>query len=176
VRVADRDRDLSDADAARIAERRPGERRAVYSDDRQVGVRVVSNHIRPARVAVGHDDGQGSGVGNHVAVGQDETVWREKDARAAAPPGVDLDDGRSDDLDRTNHRLRVRVEQLIVVRLGAFALGGHRSIVRTQCGQAHYPDGQVENLELGIWNLEFGIWNAARIPNSKFVIPNFNQL
>src|SRR5204862_159505 len=45
--------------------------------------------------------------------------------------------------DRSDHRLRVRVEQLIVVRLGAFALRDHVSIVRTRSGRAHYPDGQV---------------------------------
>ncbi len=48
VRVADGDRDLADANGARVAERRPGERRSgesVDADDREIGVGVVADEV-----------------------------------------------------------------------------------------------------------------------------------
>ena len=58
VRVADRDRDLADADRARIAKRRPRQRRAVGgidAHDGEIGVGVLADEIGAQRSPVGHD-------------------------------------------------------------------------------------------------------------------------
>src|SRR5919197_3973013 len=129
VWVADRDRDLADADGARIAERRERKRRAIGADanDRQIGMHVATDEVGLPRSAVWKHHVEPAAARDDVVFRKDEAVGREDDARPASALDVDLDDRGADDLDGVRHRPRVGVEQFIII-----GLRDHGSIVGTR--------------------------------------------
>ena len=102
VRIADGDGDLTDANGARIAERRPGQRRSgesVDADDGEIGIGVAADQVGAHRPAVRQRHRETIAALDHVAVREDEAVGREHHAGAAAAVAVDLHDRGADRLD-----------------------------------------------------------------------------
>ncbi len=75
-----------------------------------------------------------------VAVGEDEAVRSDHDARSGAAVGVDLDDGGSDCVYRIDDRAGVGIEQLVVV-LEPVGLEGHGIDRRSRSTTEHHPNG-----------------------------------
>jgi len=86
VRIADGDRDLPDANRARVAQAGPRGLRAVDSQDRKIGIRIVADKICTVRPAVDEGRRDALRLGDNVAVGEDEAVGREDETRPAAGP------------------------------------------------------------------------------------------
>ena len=95
------------------------------ADDGDVGIAVLADEVGGALAAVGQRDVDRGRAVDDVAVGEDEAVGREDEARAAArlrarAPGgarradVDADDGGCDALDGVDDGARIRVEELVV--------------------------------------------------------------
>ena len=143
VRVADRDRNLTNANSARIAKPRPRERHAALvgdPHDRQVRVGVLADEIRAPRPAVRQDRRERLSTIDDVIVGQRESVRGEDDAGSACATGFNFDHRGSDRLDGSDDGLRIRVEQLGVVWSGY-----HRFIVRggASCRTTRLGDQKV---------------------------------
>ena len=140
VRVADRDRDLPHPHRARIAERRPRQRRAGERIDadrprgrcRRPGRRHPPRIERPS----GSDDGHAAGAFDDVAVGEDEAVRREEDAGAAAALRPRSSRRPARPSRRRESPPRIRVQQL-----GVVWLRDHTSIVTKGDGRRHHPYG-----------------------------------
>jgi hypothetical protein len=127
-RVADRDRELPDHEPARVAELDRLYDRLREADHREVGRRVVAHELARDRLAVVGDRRELARAVHDVAVGEDEAVGREDEARAradrlAAPAAgvahLQLQHRRAHARDHAGHRLRVGVEQRAVVRSGS---------------------------------------------------------
>ena len=148
-RIADRDHELAAFEPLGVAELRRRQRhRLVDAQQRQIGIRIVANHAGAQILAVGggHIDARGAaaadaGCAGDVAVGEDQAVRRDDDARAgaaafAAVLVVDLaaadgerHDGRADAVDHVDNGARISVEQrLIFVRYGRLCPCGGRAI------------------------------------------------
>ena len=109
------------------------------ADDGDVAVAVLADEVGRALAAVGQRHVDSRRAIHDVAVGQDESVGREHEPRAAAGLGtrsfrrpgradVDADDGRGHALDGVDHRPGVGVEEFVV--------GG----LESASGEAHGPD------------------------------------
>ena len=152
-----------DADGARIAERRPRERRSGRGADANHGeirVGVAADEVRAQRAAVGQQDVEALGALDDVIVRQDEPVGREDDARSAAAVQLDANDRRPDDFDGVDHGARIRVEQLVVLRLlriEARRICVHVLSVRARCREHTTRTGR---------------YSAAVI---SFVVPAYNE-
>ena len=110
----------ADANGARIAEARPRQRCAGGKrrpNDREVGVGIAADDIGAKRSAIGQRHREARRTMDDVAVREDEAVRGEDDTGPAAALGVDLHDRRPNHVDRLNHRTRVRVEEIVVVRV-----------------------------------------------------------
>jgi hypothetical protein len=116
-RVANRNGDLSDAHAPRIAKTRPRKRARVDPENGKVGVRIVSHEITARLAAIGQRDRQLVRPMDDVTVGEHETVGREDHTRATTTSALYANDSRGDGLDCVNDGRRIRIEQLIVVGL-----------------------------------------------------------
>ena len=129
VWVADGDRQLADADAPRIAEahRRAGSPCTRTTARSVPGSSPISTACRLAAVRQG--DADLGGAVDDVAVGDDEAVGRDDEARAAAGgiaaavrvTDLDVDDRRADGFGRADDGARVGIEQLAVVAVGGGA-------------------------------------------------------
>ncbi len=132
VRVADRDRELADAQAARRPERRGRKAARPDADHRDVGVRIIADDVRVVARAVREARADRFDPMDHVAVGQDQAVRGEHEpgARAAAlAPAARLLDlevgnGGPDALGGSNDRPGVGVEQPGVAVAGPAGRGG----------------------------------------------------
>ena len=126
VRVSDRNRHLTDASAPRIAE--AGERkRRIDAQHGEIGAGILSDDVRAQRTAVRKNDLWLDRAVHDVMVCQHETIRCKDDTRTGAVAStVNVDDGRTDDLDSADHRLGVGVEQLVVVVAAFFS--GSRSV------------------------------------------------
>ena len=87
VRMANRQRELSDAHLLRVAQRGRDEITRVHADHGEVGLRIVADPVRPVLVAVGQGHVELVGPVHHVAVGQDVPARGEHEPGAAAPAG-----------------------------------------------------------------------------------------
>ena len=130
VRIPDGDRDLADANAARVGERRERQRPSFDADshDGKIGVCVAADQVGRRRSAVWKHRLQAARTGDHVMVGEDQAVGAQDDAGAAAAVGVDARDRRRNRVDGRRDRAGIRVEQIVVV----VAMGQHASIVRSR--------------------------------------------
>ena len=90
VRVADGDRELADAHAARRAEHHRGQRVAADADDGDVGVGILADEIGVARQAVGESGADVLRAVHYVAVREQQPVGREREARAGAAAALEL--------------------------------------------------------------------------------------
>ena len=142
VGVADRNRDLTDADAPRIAKRRPRQRPTIgrrRPDHREIRIVVSSDEISAQRSSVGQHDGQSRRAMDDVAVRQNETVRREDDAGARGASRFYFDDGGSNDFDGADHGSGIRVEQ-IEIGIGT-RMGRHDVDRKNRRPVRHHPDG-----------------------------------
>ena len=134
-----------DTDRARVAKRCPGEPRTVRRvdpHDREIRVAVEADHLAGRGAAVGHRDAQRPRALDDVAVGEDQPVGREEDARPAAVSGVDLHHRRPDCLDGPCDGSRVGIEEMRIV-----SLWYHGSIVKTPAsrGTTRTGSGAIKN-------------------------------
>ena len=85
----------------------------VHSHDREIGVRIAADADRLRRAPVRQRDDGGRRIAENMAVGEDESVRGEDDARpdAVTPPGLDLDDGGTGRVDGGDDRTGISVEQ-----------------------------------------------------------------
>jgi len=132
VRIPNRDGDLTDPDGIGIAERH--ERQVAFvlgrAEEREIGIGIVADHVGAMVLTIGSGHGQLARTAHDVAVRHDEAVGGDHEARAGArgrlafriplaparrPHAVNPDDRRTDDFDRSNHRLGVGVDELAVV-------------------------------------------------------------
>ena len=105
VGIPDRDGDLPHSHASRIAEPRPRQR-GIDTQDGEVGARILADEIRAKRATVGEHHLQPRRTVDDVVICQDETVRCKDDAGAGAlVAAVDIDDGGTDGLDGSNHRV-----------------------------------------------------------------------
>jgi hypothetical protein len=132
-RVADRDRQLADAQRAAAAERGMLEPAAGQPQHREVGSRIVADQCRRNFAAVRQRRGQAGGAGDDVAVGKRVAVGREHDAGALSarapvlPAHRDVQHGRRHTLHGRDNAGGIGVE----VEVGA--IEGHFCVLcRTQ--------------------------------------------
>ncbi len=134
VGVPDGHGDLSDADAPRIAEPRPRERRRAKTQHGKVAVNIATDDHRAERPAVRQRRGERRAAVDDVVVRQHEAVRREDYAGAAGVRCLDADHGRADRLDAVNDGLGIGVEQLDIRRLFERSAGGHGPMLAAEPG------------------------------------------
>jgi len=121
IRIADRDRKLPDAHRARGTQRHRRQPRGADADHRDVGVRVLADEIRVVGVPVGKARADGARAVHHVAIGEQQPVGREREARAAALAALHLHfevrHRRRDNLGGMHYRIRIGIEQGFVAAL-----------------------------------------------------------
>ncbi len=122
-RIADRDDQLADPQAPRIAEPGEGPGLAVEPQNGEVGIGVVADAVGGEGAPVGQGRLDLARAAHHVAVGQQISVGGEDDPRAGAAArtaDLKMHHRRSDLVDGADHGARIGVEQR---RIG----GGGRS-------------------------------------------------
>ena len=87
------------------------------ANHRQIGIWIVADQFGVEAVACRSGDESGAPV-NDVAVGQDEAIRREHEARTRASAAcllhLDVHDSRTNPLHRADYRARVTIQQLQV--------------------------------------------------------------
>ena len=139
-RVADRNRDLSDAHATRIAEARPWERARIDPQNREVGVWIVADEIAARFPPIRQRDRELVRAVDHVTVREHEPIGRENHTRTTATPALYSNDSGGNGLDRVHDSRRIRVEQFVIVGLAKWS-GGPDTILGIEVRAAHHPDG-----------------------------------
>jgi hypothetical protein len=131
VWIPNRNRDLPNANRARVGQRRESQRRALDADShyRKIGMRVAADQVRACGSAIRQDRLEAARPADHVIVCEDQAVRAEDDTRAAAAIGVDAHDRRRNEIDGTCDGLGIGVEQAGIVGKGV-GPREHDSIVR----------------------------------------------
>ena len=127
MRVPDRDDELADAQALRVAERGRNEVAGLRAEDGEVRQRVRSDDLEVELAAVGERCSACAGRARDDVRGREhEPVGRDHDRAAAAvehPPAAhaardtEAADGRRETFRDADHRARVRIESFGVVEL-----------------------------------------------------------
>src|SRR6266849_9276442 len=113
----------------------------IDAEHRKVGIRIVADEIGTAGRTVEENDRDPPGALDDVAVGDDEAVGREQEARSgAARPGLDLDDSWTGLVDGMNDGAGIAVEDLAIVgEVG----GTHAPIVRPRASERTTRSGSL---------------------------------
>src|SRR6266850_1097266 len=121
VRIADRDRELSDPKAARRAEDYAGQRIRADADHRDVGIRIFTQEVGVAAESVGESCLDAPGPVHHVAVGEEQPVGRKRESGAGSAarisPQLDFEmhHRRTDALRRRHDGSGIGIEQVGVL-------------------------------------------------------------
>src|SRR5215204_6270146 len=135
-RVADGDRDLSNAQRARVSQRRPWQLRAgADANDGEIGVRIAADDVGLQLAAIRQRHSRPLHASDDVSVGDDEAVGGEDRARSMAVFSRDPYDGRANDLHRADYRTRIRVEKSVVVSQP----GNHPSMIGARGATMDHP-------------------------------------
>jgi len=117
-RIANGDGDLADGDFVRIGEPEMVQVGQVDTQDGEVGAGVIADDEGARLAAVGRLRDDLVRTVNDVAVGHDESVRRDEEARAGASPallfgvGLDMHDGGAGLADGRGDGVRISVKQL----------------------------------------------------------------
>jgi hypothetical protein len=120
VRIADRDRELSNPKAARRAKHYAGQRIRADADHRDVGIRIFTQEIGVAAESVGESCPDAPGPVHHVAVGKEQPVGRKREsgpgsaARTSAELDFEMHHRGTDALRRRDNGSGIGIEQFRV--------------------------------------------------------------
>ncbi len=119
-RVTNGDCDLTDAQCFRIGQPHVGKLRRINANHGEIGIRIVSDKLGARFTAVGKVDHNFARTMHDVAVGQNKTVRRDDESRAAAAaravgPRFNVHHRRRDPVNRTDDGARIFVEQSDII-------------------------------------------------------------
>jgi hypothetical protein len=118
MRVADRNDELTDAQSLGVSQLRRVQLAPVGAEEGEIGERVRAHDVELELTAVHERRPPTARACHHVRGGQHETVGRDHDGAAAATPDAQVGDGGRKPLRNRDHRLRVRVQRLVLSHVG----------------------------------------------------------
>ena len=123
-RITNGDRDLTDTQCFRIGQPHMRKLRRINANHGEISIRIVSDKLGARFPAVGKIDYDFARTMHDVAIGQNKTIRRDDESRAAAAaravgPRFDVHHRRRDPVDRTDDGARIFVEQSDISLAGA---------------------------------------------------------